>query len=59
MTDKYADMIYMLHHVSKKHPQMPLLDRAAQFAPFAADMVQPLRNLNDKPQLLLLCLRNR
>lgn len=36
MTDKYADMIYMLHHVSKKHPQMPLLDRAAQFAPFAA-----------------------
>lgn len=36
MTDKYADMIYMPHHISKKHPQMPLLDRAAQFAPFAA-----------------------
>lgn len=36
MTDKYADMIYMLHHVSKKHPQMALIDRAAQFAPFAA-----------------------
>lgn len=36
MTDKYADMIYMPHHISKKYPQMPLLDRAAQFAPFAA-----------------------
>ena len=36
MTDKYADMIYMPHPVSKKHPQMPILDRAAQFAPFAA-----------------------
>lgn len=36
MTDKYADMIYMPHHISKKHPQMALIDRAAQFAPFAA-----------------------
>ena len=36
MTDKYVDMIYMPHPVSKKHPQMPILDRAAQFAPFAA-----------------------
>lgn len=36
MTDKYVDMIYMPHHVSKKHPQMPILDRAAQFVPFAA-----------------------
>ena len=24
------------HHVSQNHPQMPMLDRAAQFAPFAA-----------------------
>ena len=24
------------HHVSKTRPQMPMLDRAAQFAPFAA-----------------------
>ena len=36
MTDKYADIIYLPHHVSTKHPQMALIDRAAQFAPFAA-----------------------
>lgn len=36
MTDKYADMIYMPHPVSKKHSKMSILDRAAQFAPFAA-----------------------
>lgn len=33
---RYDDMIDLPHHVSKKHPRMPLLDRAAQFAPFAA-----------------------
>ena len=33
---KYDDMINMPHHVSKKHPQMALADRAAQFSPFAA-----------------------
>ena len=26
----------MKHHVSNKHPQMSITDRAAQFAPFAA-----------------------
>ena len=34
--DKYSDIINLPHHVSKKHPQMPIRDRAAQFAPFAA-----------------------
>ena len=32
----YEDIINMPHHVSGKHPQMPLATRAAQFLPFAA-----------------------
>lgn len=32
----YDDIIRLTHHVSQNHPQMPMLDRAAQFAPFAA-----------------------
>ena len=36
MTDCYEDMIGLPHHVSKKHPQMAVSDRAAQFSPFAA-----------------------
>lgn len=33
---RYEDIINMPHHVSTKHPQMPVKDRAAQFSPFAA-----------------------
>ena len=36
MKSPYDDIIHLPHHVSQKHPQMPMLDRAAQFAPFAA-----------------------
>lgn len=34
--DEYDDIINLPHPVSKKHPQMSMLNRAAQFAPFAA-----------------------
>ena len=33
---KYDDIINLTHPTSKKHPRMPICDRAAQFAPFAA-----------------------
>lgn len=32
----YDDIINLPHYVSKKHPQMSMYHRAAQFAPFAA-----------------------
>lgn len=34
--NRYADILPLPHPISKKHPQMPVSGRAAQFAPFAA-----------------------
>jgi len=34
--NEYNDIINLPHHVSKSHPQMSMMNRAAQFAPFAA-----------------------
>lgn len=36
MNDKYNNILNLPHHVSKKHPQMSIESRAAQFASFAA-----------------------
>ena len=35
-SNPYADIIDLPHHVSTRHPQMPMEKRAAQFSPFAA-----------------------
>lgn len=54
MTESYEDIIHLPHHVSDTHPQMPVLDRAAQFAPFAAltgyeAAIKETARLTDKP----------
>lgn len=36
MNNRYDEIINLPRHVSKTRPQMPMSDRAAQFAPFAA-----------------------
>lgn len=35
-TQQYDDIINLPHHVSATRPRMPMIDRAAQFSPFAA-----------------------
>ena len=52
MTD-YEDIIHLPHHVSSRHAQMPVSDRAAQFAPFAAltghgDVLREVRRTTDR-----------
>ena len=54
---KYDDILYRKHPVSKKHPQMPIRDRAAQFAPFAAltghkEAVQETQRLVEQKRIL-------
>lgn len=51
-THKYDDIIHLPHHVSKRHPRMTLLNRAAQFSPFAAltghaDAIRETERLTD------------
>ena len=36
MSGRYDDIIHLERPASKRHPPMPLANRAAQFAPFAA-----------------------
>ena len=50
---KYDDIIELPHHVSSARPQMPMIDRAAQFMPFRAltgyeDAVHETARLTDK-----------
>ena len=54
---KYDDILYRKHPVSKKHPQMSIRDRAAQFAPFAAltghkEAVQETQRLVEQKRIL-------
>ncbi len=35
MKNNYDDIINLPHHISKKHPQMSMESRAAQFAPYS------------------------
>ncbi len=49
----YADMLDLPHPTSSRHPRMPIIDRAAQFAPFAAltgydDAIEETARLTDE-----------
>lgn len=55
--NSYDDIINHPHHVSTRHPRMPMIDRAAQFSPFAAltgygEVIKETARLTDrKPEL--------
>ena len=57
MTGPYDDIINLPHPTSAKHPRMPLSDRAAQFAPFAAlsghsaALVETARLTEERPEM--------
>ena len=49
---KYDEILSLPHHVSQTRPRMPMQDRAAQFAPFAAltgydDVIREARRVTD------------
>lgn len=53
----YEDILYLPHHVSKKRAPMSMIDRAAQFAPFAAltghdALIRETARLTDRPMEL-------
>ena len=55
---EYDDIINHKPHVSPTHPPMPRIDRAAQFAPFAAltgynDAINETRKLKDEKTALI------
>lgn len=55
--EQYADIIHLPHPVSRRHPQMSMADRAAQFSPFAAldghdaAIAEAARTTENKPLL--------
>ena len=48
--DNYEDIINLPHHVSKRHPQMSMWNRAAQFAPFTplAGFAEAIKEAQEK-----------
>lgn len=54
MSGKYDDIIHLPHHVSPKRAPMSLIDRGAQFSPFAAltgydAVIQETARLTEQP----------
>lgn len=53
----YSDIINLPHHVSRKHPHMSMINRAAQFSPFMAlvgygdEMKEAQRLVEDRIEL--------